>query len=137
VTVSHPDRGRYELTILPGADVHDLVDVTATLPSVVYTDHRPVAPSDPAAVLTFRAMPAGPDGAAVRPSAGPAGWLPTIDPAAAAVPPGEYERAFAEILTSGAFARHGWVLVYGLVHCDPDAVIAAAGTIREAWKQRR
>jgi hypothetical protein len=139
VTVSHVDPGRYELTILPGADVHDLVDVTAALPSVVYTDHRAVAPSDPGAVLTFRAMPAGPDGVAVRPSSlgGPSGWVPTVGPVAAEIPPSDHEEALRKILASGAFGRHGWLLILGLVHCDPDAVVAAADGIREAWARRQ
>ncbi|WP_175324633.1 hypothetical protein [Frankia sp. Cppng1_Ct_nod] len=140
VTVRHNVREVYELTVSPGADLHDLVDATATLPSIVYTDHRPVTPADPAVVLTFRAMPTGPDGVPVRPSprgASPAsGWVPAIDPAVAGVPPTEYERAFRAILATDAFRVHGPSLVYGLAYCDPEAVIAAAGGIVARWARR-
>nr|MDT0665770.1 hypothetical protein [Micromonospora sp. DSM 115978] len=103
VTLAHPDPGRYELTVFPGADLHDLVDVTATMPGVVYLDHRPLAPSDPAVVLTFRALPAGVPAGRPRPHSG--GWLPATRPPARA---GEgaysdYQRALFTILSSGAY----------------------------------
>ncbi len=140
VTVRHDDREVYELTVTPGADLHDLVEATATLPSIVYTDHRPVTRADPAVVLTFRAMPSGPDGVSVRPSpsgAAPAsGWVPAIDPDAVHVPLTAYERAFRAILATDAFRVHGPSLVYGLACCDRAAVIAAADGIVAQWSQR-
>ncbi|SBW24702.1 hypothetical protein FDG2_4265 [Candidatus Protofrankia californiensis] len=140
VTVRHHVRDVYELTISPGADLHDLVEATATLPSIVYTDHRPVTPADPAVVLTFRTMPTGPDGVAVRPSPRGVppvpGWVPEIDPDALRRPLTEYERAFRTILATDAFRVHGRSLVYGLAFCDPDAVIAAAEGIVTRWTRR-
>lgn len=52
----------YHLAIAPGAEIHDLIAVAATLPSVVYTDIRIAGPYDPTAILTFRALPTAPDG---------------------------------------------------------------------------
>lgn len=134
VAVRHHRPDVYELTVSPGAGVRELVGVTSTLPGVVYADHRRVASADPAAVLTFRAMPAEPDGMATPPSAraGRAGWRPTVEPAAA-VPLTAYEHALRKILSTEAYRRHGRQLVYGLVHCDPDLVIAFADEIHAAW----
>ncbi len=144
VTVRHDSRAVYEITVSPGADLHDLATATATLPNVLYTDHRPVTPRNPAVVLTFRALPTGvdwPDGAPVRPSsprgAAPvSGWVPTLDPNVAEVEPSAYELALRAILETDAFRVHGQSLVYGLVFCDPDAVIAAAEGIVAQWTQR-
>jgi hypothetical protein len=105
---------------------------------VVYLDHRPLAPSDPVAVLTFRAMPTGPAGVPVRPSprGTPPGWLPAIEPTAATIPLTAYEQALRKILTTDAYRRYGRHLVHGLAHCNPDLVIATADAIHAAWNRR-
>lgn len=81
VSVRRTARGLYELTVSPGADLHEIVNVTATMPSVVYLDHRPAEPSDPTVILTFGPIPTptgrrpyGPHGT------GTTGWTPTLDP---------------------------------------------------------
>jgi hypothetical protein len=138
VTVRHEPPGTYELTVRPGADADDLAQAAAALPDVVFTGHRPLAPADPAAVLTFRAEPAENASARARPSprGGTPGWLPTIAAAAADLPPSAHEDALRAILASAAAHRHGWCLVCAIASCDPDAAVAAAEGIRAAGAGR-
>ncbi len=138
VSLLRPAADLYELAIRPGADVEDLTEVVAALPAVVYLDHRPAVPADATVILTYRAAPAGADGVPVRPTArggDSSGWVPTIDPTP--LPSSAYEQALHKILTVGPYQRHGQLLVYGLAHADPAAVIAAADAIYAAWTQRR
>ncbi|SBW20783.1 hypothetical protein [Protofrankia symbiont of Coriaria ruscifolia] len=80
VSMRRTEGGLHEVTVSPGADLHDIVDVTATMPSVVYLDHRPAEPSDPTVILTFGPIPTY---AGRRPSrshgTGTAGWTPALD----------------------------------------------------------
>ncbi len=129
--------GVYELTVYPGADVLDLVGATARLPKVVYVDYRRVAPGDAAVVLVFRALPDGPAGMPVRPPADGApptlpGWVPDVEAVRAQGARTALEEAFAALLTPAAFGLHGRILVHGLAHCDPAAVMAAAELARDA-----
>ncbi len=52
-----PGTGLYDLTMTSGASLRDLVDVTATLPPVLFVDHWRVSRGDSAVVLRFRALP--------------------------------------------------------------------------------
>lgn len=81
VAIQRTERGLYQVTVRPGADLHDIVDATATMPSVVYLDHRPAGPSDPTVILTFGPIPTY-TGRRPNRSHGtsPAGWTPTVDP---------------------------------------------------------
>jgi hypothetical protein len=107
----------YELTISPGAGAGDLISAAAELPGVVYTDHRPLRPHHPAAVLTFRAVPDEPAGVLARPSHGPTpGWSPTA------------RDALRAALASAAI-RDGRCPVCASVDDAPDAV-AAGGSRR-------
>lgn len=49
--------GVYDLTMTSGASLRDLIDVTATLPPVLFVDHWRVSPGDSAVILRFRALP--------------------------------------------------------------------------------
>ncbi|ABD13442.1 hypothetical protein CcI156_20775 [Frankia sp. CcI156] len=58
VTINpHDDHGLYDLAMTPGASLRDLVDVTATLPPVLFIDHWRVSPGDSAVILRFRTLP--------------------------------------------------------------------------------
>ncbi|MCK9893377.1 hypothetical protein [Frankia sp. AgB32] len=60
MTLTHSGDGLYDLTMMPGASLRDLVEVTATLPPVLFVDHRRVNSgdsADSAVVLQFRALP--------------------------------------------------------------------------------
>ncbi len=136
------DRGLFELTVSPGADVVDLVGATARLPKVVYVDHRRAAPGDPAAVLLFRELPSAAEGVPTCPSpgGGPApvsGWVPDVDALRAGSARGALDAALAVLLTPAAFGLHGRILVHGLAHCDPEMLTAAADTARRERAGRR
>ncbi|CAO5247194.1 conserved hypothetical protein [Frankia sp. AgKG'84/4] len=49
--------GLYDVTMTSGASLRDLVNVTATLPPVLFVDHWRASLGDSAAVLRFRALP--------------------------------------------------------------------------------
>ncbi|OHV28381.1 hypothetical protein BBK14_03250 [Parafrankia soli] len=106
VSVRRTDRGLYELTLTHGADLHDLIDVTATLPSVVYLDHRPAEPTDPTVILTFGPTPTPANRRAVRPSTdGPVGWTPTVD--TTIDPPTLTEADFWAVLDARIYRLYG------------------------------
>lgn len=51
------EAGLYDVTMTSGASLRDLVDVTATLPPVLFVDHWRVSPGDSAVILRFRTLP--------------------------------------------------------------------------------
>ncbi|CAJ61594.1 hypothetical protein FRAAL2950 [Frankia alni ACN14a] len=57
VTLVHSGDGLFDLTMTSGASLRDLVDVTATLPPVLFVDHWRASLGDSAVVLRFRALP--------------------------------------------------------------------------------
>ncbi|ONH58809.1 hypothetical protein CcI49_18830 [Frankia sp. CcI49] len=105
VSVRRTDRGLYELTLTPGADLHDLIDVTATLPRVVYLDHRPAEPTDPTVILTFGPIPTPARRPAHPSTDGPIGWTPTVD--TTTDPPTLAEADFRTILDARIYRLYG------------------------------
>ncbi|ABW10964.1 hypothetical protein Franean1_1524 [Parafrankia sp. EAN1pec] len=106
VAVRRTERGLYELTLTPGADLHDLINVTATLPSVVYLDHRPAEPTDPTVILTFGPTPTPAGRPTIRPGIdGPAGWTPTLD--TTEDPPTLTEADFRTVLDARIYRLYG------------------------------
>ncbi|WP_232291693.1 hypothetical protein [Frankia sp. QA3] len=57
MTLAYSGDDLYDLTMTSGASLRDLVDVTATLPPVLYVDHWAAGPGGSAVVLRFRALP--------------------------------------------------------------------------------
>ncbi|CAI7974677.1 conserved hypothetical protein [Frankia sp. Hr75.2] len=116
-----PD-GRYEVTIAAGAMLRDLVDVTATLPRVIYTDHRPVVPGGTDVRLIFRSMHGDS-------SMSSGGWVP---------PSGSwgsgawtsYQDALHTLLNATPQGPTGERLFSELLRLDPRSVVALADMVR-------
>ncbi|MCM3882142.1 hypothetical protein [Frankia sp. R82] len=57
VSLTHPEPEIHALTLETGASLHDMIDVVAALPRLIYVDNRRRTPWDSAVTLYLRALP--------------------------------------------------------------------------------
>ncbi|TCJ33011.1 hypothetical protein E0504_39955 [Parafrankia sp. BMG5.11] len=106
------------MTVSSGALLRDFIDVTATLPSIVYVDHRPVTRGGTDVTLIFRSMREGGSGVG-------GGWVPPDTPAGPAAWT-SYQDSLHSLLLAAPGGPTGERLVGELVHLDPRSVVALA-----------
>ncbi|KPM50457.1 hypothetical protein ACG83_04745 [Frankia sp. R43] len=128
VTVNPRPRGVFDVTVRSGAMLRDLVDVTATLPSVVYLDHRSVAPGGTDVRMRFRTLGDGTTAAA-------GGWVPTLDvPGNGGWTP--YQEGLQTLMVAVPEGPTGERLWGELLTLDPRSVVALADMVRNRRRAR-
>jgi uncharacterized repeat protein (TIGR03917 family) len=135
-TVRQTQHGDHEVTIQPGADVADLVEVLGRVPATsIFTEHY----GDVDAVLVFRPIPGVPAGAAPRTPAdrGPdavALAIPTgpIDRAPVGLPSNRFEEALRRALAGVDLGQYDELIVRWLAGWDAPTVATVASLIRRA-----
>lgn len=123
VTVEPRPRGVYDLSVRSGAMLRDFIDVTATLPSVVYLDHRAMVPGGTDVTMRFRSV----DDGTLPAAAG--GWVPAREvPGLAGWTP--YQEALHTLLVEVPEGPTGERLWGELVQLDPRSLVALADMVR-------
>ncbi|WP_235498082.1 hypothetical protein [Frankia sp. R43] len=112
-----------------GATLRDLVNVTATLPRVVYIDHRTMVRNGTDVILRFRSAT---DGAL---PADPGGWVPTREvPGHGGWTP--YQDGLHTLLVTMPEGPTGERLWDELLGLDPRSVVALADMVRNRRNAR-
>ncbi len=127
VRVSMTDDG-YTVALLGGATILDLLSATIALPAAAYTDHRPVGPSSPDVLLTFRFLPRG--------VYVPAVWTPQRSESAPTDGWTPHQEAVHTIVSAAPTGPSGARLVQWITRCDPITAMVLADLIRSASPRR-
>lgn len=121
VAVERRPRGVFDMTVSSGAVLRDFVDVTASLPRIVFVDHWSVLPGGTDVTLRFRSVDHG--------AGAGGGWVPTGDASGSAgwTP---YQDALHTLFVAAPDGPTGERLGRDLLRIDPRSAVALADMLR-------